>query len=68
MVFGGRGEVTGDVVRSGVEFVDEGGKIQLVRRGMVILSLGLLKPCRPAAHKPLLTTEMLEFSGIGLTK
>ena len=41
------------------------GKIQLVRRRMVIISLGWLKPCRPVANKTLLTTEMLEFSGIG---
>ena len=32
-------EVTGDVVTSGVDFVDEGGKNTAVRRRMVILSL-----------------------------
>ena len=42
--------------------------MRLVRRRMVILSLGWLKHCHPVAHKPLLTTKMLEFSGIGTQK
>ena len=55
--FSGRGEGAGDV--SGVEFMDEGRKSTArAKKGYLQHAIGWR---RPAAHKTLLTMEMLEF-------
>jgi hypothetical protein len=61
--FGGREEVEPQETwsRQGWSLWMKEGKIKLVRRRVVILSLGWSKPYRHAANKTLLTTEILEF-------
>jgi hypothetical protein len=62
--FVGRGEVTGDMVTSEVEFVDEGGKVTAHAKEGNPSSLVTQARSSWVRIKTVLTTEMLEFSGV----